>query len=101
MPMMRPMTAVPASPSQSGGAFGLLNYLLGLTNTPVSTYLIWTAIGTLPGTIIDIYIGVIGTKTHDPTQLAFLIAGLIATAALVALITVKARSYLCEAGVKV
>ena len=80
--------------------FGLLNYLLGLTNIPLSTYLIWTMIGNLPGTVLDVYIGVVGAKTDDPVQFAYLVAGLIATVAVAVLITIKARSYLREAGVK-
>lgn len=81
--------------------FGLLNYLLGLTNTSMRAYLIWTAIGIFPGTVVDIYIGVIGRQAGDTTQLAYLVVGLIASAAAVALIAAKARSYLREAGVKV
>src|SRR5665213_1330326 len=81
--------------------FGLLNYLLGLTNTSFVTYVTCTVIGILPGSIIDIYIGVIGKSAGNTAQFAYLLAGLIATAALVVLITVKARGYLREAGIKV
>ena len=81
--------------------FGLLNYLLGLTNTTVTTYLIWTVIGILPGSIVDIYIGVVGANAGDTAQFAYLVLGLVATAAIVVLITFKARAYLREAGVKV
>lgn len=81
--------------------FGLLNYLLGLTNTSFVTYVTCTVIGILPGSIIDIYIGVIGKSAGNTAQFAYLLAGLIATAALVVLIPVKARGYLREAGIKV
>src|SRR5471032_847130 len=81
--------------------FGLLNYLLGLTNTSLVTYVTCTVIGILPGSIVDIYIGVAGKNVGDTVQFAYLLAGLIATAALVVLITVKARGYLREAGIKV
>ena len=81
--------------------FGLLNYLLGLTNTSVTTYLIWTAIGILPGSIVDIYIGVVGANAGNAAQFAYLVLGLAATAAVVVLINFKARAYLREAGVKI
>jgi uncharacterized membrane protein YdjX (TVP38/TMEM64 family) len=81
--------------------FGLLNYLLGLTNTSLVTYVTCTVIGILPGSIVDIYIGVAGKNVGNTVQFAYLLAGLIATAALVVLITVKARGYLREAGIKV
>ena len=80
--------------------YGLLNYLLGLTNTTFAKYLTCTTIGILPGSIVDIYIGVIGKSAGDTAQFAYLLAGLIATTALVVLITVKARGYLREAGIK-
>jgi uncharacterized membrane protein YdjX (TVP38/TMEM64 family) len=57
-------------------------------------------IGNLPGTVLDVYIGVVGAKTDDPVQFVYLVAGLIATVAVAVLITIKARSYLREAGVK-
>jgi uncharacterized membrane protein YdjX (TVP38/TMEM64 family) len=81
--------------------FGLLNYLLGLTNTPLSTYLLWTAIGILPGSIVDIYIGIVGASAGGTAQFAYMVLGLVATAVIVVLITFKARAYLREAGVKV
>jgi uncharacterized membrane protein YdjX (TVP38/TMEM64 family) len=81
--------------------FGLLNYLLGFTNTPLATYVLCTVIGILPGSIVDIYIGVVGANAGDTAQLAYLVLGLGATAAVVVLITFKARAYLREAGVKV
>jgi uncharacterized membrane protein YdjX (TVP38/TMEM64 family) len=81
--------------------FGLLNYLLGLTKTPLGTYVITTALGILPGSFVDIYIGVIGKEAGSTAQLSLLVVGLIATVAVAALITIKARGYLREAGVKV
>jgi uncharacterized membrane protein YdjX (TVP38/TMEM64 family) len=80
--------------------FGLLNYLLGLTNIPATTYLLWTAIGILPGSIVDIYIGIVGASVGGTAQFAYLVLGLIATAAVALMITLKARAYLREAGVK-
>ena len=52
----------------------------------------------------DIYIGVIGVdaaKATNTAQLAYLGLGLIATIGVGLLITVKARAYLREEGVKV
>jgi uncharacterized membrane protein YdjX (TVP38/TMEM64 family) len=81
--------------------FGLLNYLLGLTKTSFVRYVACTAVGIIPGSVVDIYIGVIGKSAGSTAQFAYLLAGLIATAALVVLITLKARGYLREAGIKV
>ena len=80
--------------------FGMLNYLLGLTRIPLGTYVIWTVIGNAPGTMVDVYIGVVGANAYDKAQLSYLVAGLIATGAIIVLITVKAKGYLREAGVK-
>jgi uncharacterized membrane protein YdjX (TVP38/TMEM64 family) len=81
--------------------FGLLNYLLGLTRTPLRTYVVTTALGILPGSFVDIYIDVIGKEAGHTAQLSLLVVGLIATIAVAAMITIKARGYLREAGVKV
>src|SRR5882757_3772022 len=82
--------------------FGLLNYMLGLTRIPLASYIVWTAIGILPGSFVDIYIGAIGVdgaNATDTAQLAYLGLGLIATIGAGLLITVKARAYLREEGV--
>jgi uncharacterized membrane protein YdjX (TVP38/TMEM64 family) len=81
--------------------FGLLNYLLGLTRTSLPSYILWTLIGIVPGSVVDIYIGVVGADAGNSAQFGYLVLGLVATAALVVLITIKARGYLREAGVKV
>jgi uncharacterized membrane protein YdjX (TVP38/TMEM64 family) len=80
--------------------FGLLNYLLGLTKTPLLTYVLSTAVGILPGNFVDIYIGVIGQNLAGGTQIAYLVAGAVVTFACAILITLKARSCLQEAGVQ-
>jgi uncharacterized membrane protein YdjX (TVP38/TMEM64 family) len=80
--------------------FGLLNYMLGLTKTPLLTYVWSTALGILPGSFVDIYIGVVGQNLAGGAQIAYLAAGAIITIAGAALITLKARSSLREAGVK-
>jgi uncharacterized membrane protein YdjX (TVP38/TMEM64 family) len=80
--------------------FGLLNYLMGLTKTPLATYVWSTAIGILPGSFVDIYIGVIGQNLAGGTQIAYLAAGAAITIACAAVITLKARNCLREAGVE-
>jgi len=80
--------------------FGLLNYLLGLTKTPLSTYVVSTAVGIMPGSFVDIYIGVIGQALAGGNQIAYLTAGVVVSLVCAAVVTFKARNYLREAGVK-
>jgi uncharacterized membrane protein YdjX (TVP38/TMEM64 family) len=80
--------------------FGALNYLLGLTRTDFTTYVACTALGIFPGSVVDIYIGVLGANANNNVQLAYSIVGLIVTGLIVVLITFKAKAYLREAGVK-
>jgi uncharacterized membrane protein YdjX (TVP38/TMEM64 family) len=80
--------------------FGLLNYLLGLTRTSFGTYVCSTAIGILPGSFVDIYIGVIGQGLAGGAEIAYLVAGSMVTVSCAVLITWKARNCLREAGVK-
>jgi uncharacterized membrane protein YdjX (TVP38/TMEM64 family) len=80
--------------------FGLLNYLMGLTKTPLSTYVWSTAAGILPGSFVDIYIGVLGQALAGGAQIAYLAAGGIVSIACAAVVTFKARNFLRKAGVK-
>jgi uncharacterized membrane protein YdjX (TVP38/TMEM64 family) len=80
--------------------FGALNYLLGLTRTDFATYAACTAIGIVPGSLVDVYIGVLGANANHDVQFGYGIIGLIVTVIVVVLITFKAKSYLREAGVK-
>lgn len=80
--------------------FGLLNYLMGLSRTALSTYVWSTAVGIMPGTFVDIYIGVVGQNLAGGAKIAYLIAGAVVTIACAALVTLKARDCLREAGVK-
>jgi uncharacterized membrane protein YdjX (TVP38/TMEM64 family) len=80
--------------------FGLLNYLMGLTKTSLTTYVWSTAIGILPGSFVDIYIGVIGQNLADGAQIAYLVAGAIITVICATFLTLKARACLQDAGVK-
>ena len=79
--------------------FGILNYLLGFTKTSLPAYVLCTMIGIVPGTLVDIYIGVIGAEAAQGAKLAYLIAGLCATALIAVAITLKARSYLRAEGI--
>jgi uncharacterized membrane protein YdjX (TVP38/TMEM64 family) len=80
--------------------FGLLNYLIGLTKTPLATYVLSTAVGILPGSFVDIYIGVVGQSLAGGAQIVYLAAGAVITIACAAIVTLKARNALREAGVK-
>ena len=80
--------------------FGLLNYSMGLTRTPLSTYLWTTAIGIMPGSFVDVYIGVIGQSLAGGAQMAYLAIGALITSTSAVVIAQKARSALREAGVK-
>jgi len=79
--------------------FGMLNYLMGLTKIPLGMYVWSTTLGILPGSFVDIYIGVVGQKLADGAQGAYLAAGAAVTIASAAAITIKARDELREAGV--
>ena len=91
---------------QGGKIVGLLrlspalpfsHYLYGLTAVKFWPYVIATWLGTLPGTVMFVYLGAIGkagltvatdgTTTSSPAQQAFLIVGLLATVAVTIFIT--------------
>jgi len=80
--------------------FGLLNYLMGLTRTPLRTYVCSTAVGIIPGSFVDIYIGVLGQNLAGDAQIAYLAVGGAVTVTCAVLITWKARNCLREAGVE-
>ncbi len=76
--------------------FSLSNYLYGLTAVRFWPYVVATWLGTLPGTLMFVYFGVIGkagltvatdASTTTPLQHAFLIVGLTATISVTVLIT--------------
>lgn len=80
--------------------FNLLNYSLGLTNVSLTDYVLGT-VGILPGTILYVYLGgVVGSaaagQDRTPAEWAFLIVGLIATFAVVFIVTKVARKSLQE-----
>ncbi|MGD1854417.1 MAG: TVP38/TMEM64 family protein [Leptolyngbyaceae cyanobacterium] len=80
--------------------FNLLNYGLGLTNISLADYVLGT-VGILPGTILYVYLGgVVGSaaagQERTPAEWAFLIVGLVATFAVVFIVTKVARKSLNE-----
>jgi uncharacterized membrane protein YdjX (TVP38/TMEM64 family) len=83
--------------------FAMQNYFFGVTRVPLAVYAAVSAIAILPGGFLNIYLGVLGrTAAQDATVVSwgFLIVGLIATVAVMVLVTVKARAKLREHGVE-
>ena len=81
--------------------FNLLNYALGLTNVSLADYVLGT-VGILPGTILYVYLGgIVGSaaagREKSSAEWALLIVGLIATFAVVFIVTKVARKSLQEA----
>ena len=75
--------------------FGLQNYFFGITEIGFLPYALATFVGIMPGTALYVYLGAIGKGGGGgPAQWAFLIAGLIATAVVVWLVTKRARAAL-------
>jgi uncharacterized membrane protein YdjX (TVP38/TMEM64 family) len=78
--------------------FTLLNYLLGLTRVRVKSYILANLIGMLPGTFLYVYLGATAREalTGSPGLVVKAI-GLLATIAVVALMTRTARRALAKA----
>lgn len=83
--------------------FTLLNYFLGLTTVRVSSYVLGNLIGMLPGTFLYVYIGATardalsaGARGTGTWELALRVVGLLATIAVVALVTRSARKALAQ-----
>ena len=77
--------------------FGLQNYFFGITEIGFAPYALATFVGIMPGTALYVYLGAIGRGGGGgPAQWAFLIAGLVATAAVVWLVTKRARAALAD-----
>ena len=75
--------------------FGLQNYFFGITEIGFLPYALATFFGIIPGTALYVYLGAIGKAGGGgPAQWAFLIAGLIATAVVVWLVTRRAKAAL-------
>ena len=79
--------------------FGLQNYLFGVTGIGFLPYALATAIGILPGTALYVYIGSLGNAGGEgggAFRWVLLGAGLVATFAVVWLVTKRAKSELAQ-----
>jgi uncharacterized membrane protein YdjX (TVP38/TMEM64 family) len=77
--------------------FTLLNYFLGLTRVRTGSYMIANLVGMLPGTFLYVYLGVTAREALTGSQDALVkAAGLLATIAVVALVTRAARKATAE-----
>jgi uncharacterized membrane protein YdjX (TVP38/TMEM64 family) len=81
--------------------YSLSNYLYGLTAVRFGPYLLASAVGMLPGTVVYVYLGAVGRAAADgqsrgPLEWALLGAGLAATVAATVLLTRTARRRLRE-----
>ncbi len=86
--------------------FNLLNYALGLTQVRFADYAI-AACGMLPGTLLYVYLGTVGSEAaaaaagagteRGTAETALLVAGLVATIVVTTLVTRIARRALAEA----
>jgi uncharacterized membrane protein YdjX (TVP38/TMEM64 family) len=80
--------------------FNLQNYLFGATAIPLSHYVAATGIGIVPGSLLYVYIGVLGRAArHGGGGLEWLLSGigLLATLAAAILVARKAKARLDEA----
>src|SRR3990170_6965123 len=85
--------------------FTLLNYLLGLTAVPTGAYVLANLLGMLPGTFLYVYIGAAardalaggGADAAGIFQQALKYVGLVATVAIVVIVTRMARAALRNA----
>ncbi len=83
--------------------FNLQNWALGATRIGFGPYLLTTFFGIMPGVLLYVWIGSLGAAASGeagPARWALLIAGIAATAAVVILITIKARRVLRAYGVQ-
>ncbi|MEN3211631.1 TVP38/TMEM64 family protein [Methylorubrum populi] len=76
--------------------FNAQNYVLGVTDVRTPAYLVSTVIGMLPGTVVCVYLGVIGRHagSDEPTHWITLGLGLLATLAAVELTRRRVRAKL-------
>jgi uncharacterized membrane protein YdjX (TVP38/TMEM64 family) len=83
--------------------FGFENYLFGITHMRLSHYVLTTAIGIIPVSVLNIYLGVLGHEaSHGKAGLVrwlFLLGGLAATLVVIVFIALKARAMLSQKGV--
>lgn len=81
--------------------FNLQNYALGATSVGFWPYVAATAVGTAPGCLLYVYLGVVGKVSADAGALrwAFVALGLAATVAVAVLVGRRARRVLALKGV--
>ena len=83
--------------------FGLQNYFFGVTDIGLAPYTLATLVGIMPGTALYVYLGSLGNAAGEgggALRWALLIAGLLATAAVVTLVTRRAQRALAELDVE-
>lgn len=79
--------------------FTLLNYAFGLTRVPLRGYVLASALGMIPGTLLYVYLGTLaraaaGPRERSALEWALYAAGLVATLLVVGLVTRRARALL-------
>lgn len=87
--------------------FNLQNYLFGVTKVNFTGYALSTLVDILPGTLLFVWLGTIGASASDSpgagvgtAQWIMLSLGLLATAAVITVVSLKVRQKLKEVGVK-
>jgi uncharacterized membrane protein YdjX (TVP38/TMEM64 family) len=85
--------------------FNFSNYFYGITSISFPAYVLVSAIGMIPGTLLYAYLGAIGqagvsggTATHSKWQYVLLAIGLVATIAVTILVSRIARNALKKSG---
>jgi uncharacterized membrane protein YdjX (TVP38/TMEM64 family) len=84
--------------------FALQNYAFGATDIPLSHFVIATFFGIMPVTSLYVYIGTLGRAAADSdnlqtSQIILFSIGLLATVAVIVIITKKAKLMLSQIGV--
>jgi uncharacterized membrane protein YdjX (TVP38/TMEM64 family) len=79
--------------------FNLQNYLFGATAIPFAHFAAATFFGIIPGALLYVYLGVLGSAASGgPAKWALLAVGLVATVLVAVLIARKAKAKLRQAG---
>jgi uncharacterized membrane protein YdjX (TVP38/TMEM64 family) len=85
--------------------FNLSNYFYGITSVRFGAYVLVSAVGMIPGTLLYAYLGAIGqagvsggAKTHSPWQYVLLGVGLIATVVVTIFVSRLAKKALKKSG---
>jgi uncharacterized membrane protein YdjX (TVP38/TMEM64 family) len=85
--------------------FNVQNYFFGITDIPFWHYVAATFVGMIPGTVVNVYIGMLGGMASNDSnigslQWGFFGLGLIASIIVAYLITRKAKTKLSEIGIE-